>query len=362
MNGEMILKVAIIGAGVSGLSCAHELEKNGIEPVIFERNSFIGEQITHVASFLEVTHRPIKDVLKYIHEKYDIEIQPLNTINTLIHKSPNKTTTINGDLGYFVSRGRESNDLKNQLYAKLKSSEMRFNENVHYDKLKGEYDYVIIGSGEISMTEELGCWKQCFQGYERGATVLGSFDPNTQIMWVNRDYCKSGYAFLAPFDSKRAFITLVVSDVNDKEIDYYWEEFIYTEKIKYTIVEEFKIQHFGGFVYPHKVENIYFVGNAGGAIDSFLGFGQFNSISMGVLAARSIVDGSDYEESIKDIVNKNKEYYRFRKAFNTLENDDYDKLISSIGMPGIKDVLYHSPFNIAKYGAKFLKLTQDEEV
>jgi len=28
------------------------------------------------------------------------------------------------------------------------------------------------------------------------------------------------------------------------------------------------------------VDNIYFVGNAGGAIDPFLGFGQLNSIEM----------------------------------------------------------------------------------
>ncbi len=38
-----MLKVAIIGAGTSGLSCAIELERHGIYPEIFERNSFIGE-------------------------------------------------------------------------------------------------------------------------------------------------------------------------------------------------------------------------------------------------------------------------------------------------------------------------------
>jgi len=32
------MKVAIVGAGLSGLSCAIELERHKIKPVIFEKN------------------------------------------------------------------------------------------------------------------------------------------------------------------------------------------------------------------------------------------------------------------------------------------------------------------------------------
>ncbi len=60
------MKVAIIGAGLAGLSCAHELEKYGVRPVIYEKNSYIGEQISHVSAILEIINRPIKDVVKYL--------------------------------------------------------------------------------------------------------------------------------------------------------------------------------------------------------------------------------------------------------------------------------------------------------
>ena len=44
------MKVAIIGAGLSGLSCAHQFENTVIEPVIFERNNFIGDQYGHISA------------------------------------------------------------------------------------------------------------------------------------------------------------------------------------------------------------------------------------------------------------------------------------------------------------------------
>jgi digeranylgeranylglycerophospholipid reductase len=36
------MKVALIGGGLSGLSCAHELPRNRITPTIVERKSYIG--------------------------------------------------------------------------------------------------------------------------------------------------------------------------------------------------------------------------------------------------------------------------------------------------------------------------------
>jgi flavin-dependent dehydrogenase len=347
------LKVAIIGAGISGLSCAHELESYGISPVIYEKNDFIGEVHDHVGGDLKIISRPIKDSIQY-YKRLGIQLKPLNKINTIIHYSPNKKTIIQGSLGYFFRRGKESDAMKPQIYEKLKNTKIKFNSFGDYEKLSKDYDYVVVGTGNSNFTEEMGCWQEWVTTYVKGAIVLGDFDPYTLIVWINKDYCKNGYVYLTPFNERRASLVAITTEVNEKEMDWYWEAFLYAENIKYTIVEEFILQHKTGFVYPHKVDNIYFVGNAAGSIDPFLGFGIMNSMTTGVMAGKSIACGKNYEKLIQNRVQQNLYMHEFRKSFNKISNKGYDKLITTIGIPGIKNLLYDTDFNVVKNMGKIL--------
>jgi flavin-dependent dehydrogenase len=333
------MKIAIIGAGLAGLSCAHELEKHGIKPSVYERNSYIGDQIKHVSALIEILNRPIRNIFKYIGEEYGINLKPIDVLTKFTHFSPNKTTVINGNLGYF-----------------LKKTELRLNQAPDLEQLAGDNDYVIVANGNSIYTETLGCWQTWLNTYIRGAVILGDFDPHELKVWINKNYCKRGYAYLTPFNEKRASLILITSDVNEKEIDHFWELFLYTENLKYTITEEYKLEHTSGFVYPLKTGNILFAGNAGGAIDPFLGFGQFNSITQGIMAARSIVFNQDYENLVGKIIHKNLNLLQIRKAYDMLDNNGYDMLIKSLGLPGIKHVAYYTPLDVVKALSTLLKL------
>lgn len=350
------VKVAIIGAGLAGLSCAHRLEKLGVKPVIYEKNNFIGDSHSHASAILEISHRPISDIVKYFDKEFSIKINPLNRIDTIIHNSPNRTTTIKGNFGYFFKRGKEKDSVKNQIYSQLKKTEIIYNRYEEYEKLIKKYDYVVIATGNSNFTEELGCWYNLLQTHVRGAIVLGNFDINSFQAWVNKNYCKNGFAYLSPLNSKMASLILTVTDINEKQVDNYWELFLYIENIKYDIIEEFKYKHKTGLVFPHKIDNVYFAGNAGGGMDSFLGFGQLNAITQGVMAACSIVKGRDYEKLLKTIVRTNIDMNEFRKSLNKATNRKYDLIISSLGLPIIKHSMYYSPLNVVKYGGKVLQL------
>lgn len=349
------MNVAIIGAGLAGLSCSHELEKYEIKHTIFETNSFIGEQFPHVGGALEITTRSKGDILKYMRDKLDIEIRPINTLNKIIQHSPKRTNVVNGKLGYFLNRGRDADDIKVQIFSKLKNPHILFNNEADYETLSKKYDYVVIANGQINFTKELGCWFEWVDTYVRGAVVLGDFDPNTLIIWLNKEYCKNGYAYLIPFSEKKASLVLVVNDVTEKEIDHYWELFFYSENIKYTIIEEFKLNHKSGHVYPHSISNILLAGNSGGAIDPFLGFGVLTSVGSGVMAARSIIKNKDYEKLLKPFLKTNYQMYEFKKALDKFNNRDYDRLIRTIGLPGISQLIYHSKLDVVKYGSYIIK-------
>jgi digeranylgeranylglycerophospholipid reductase len=351
------MKVAIIGAGVSGLACAHELERHGIKPVIYEDTDFIGDREPHITANLQIVDRPIKDMIKFINKKFDIQIKPINTIRKITHLAPDKKSVVEGDnLGYLFLRGKEEDSLKGQLYSMLKKTKIIFSIKPDYTKLAKENDYVVVANGLSDISKELGCWETLIDGWIKGAVVSGDFNVNELIMWIDTTYCKNGYAYLTAYNNKKASLILFVPKVNEKEVDYFWNKFITSEKIKYTIHEEFKIKHSSGYVYPHKLDNIYLIGTAGGALSPFLGFGQTNCIIMGALAAQSIVKGSDYEKLIKFIVEKEAAMYEFRKSFDKLTNSNYNTLVTSIGLPGVKHLLYYTNQNITKYGAKALKL------
>ena len=89
-----------------------------------------------------------------------------------------------------------------------------------------------------------------------GSTVLGSFDPNAMMMWLNTEYAGSSYAYLTPFNRKSASLVLIVSNAKREEMGYYWKKFWQIEGFDYRVASLWDLEHVSGYVYPHQVGNI----------------------------------------------------------------------------------------------------------
>lgn len=131
---------------------------------------------------------------------------------------------------------------------------------------------------------------------------------------------------------------------------------MHTENLKYKTLETFIVKHKAGRLSQHSIGNIFFTGNSGGAVDPFLGFGQVNSITMGGILAKCLAEGLYYEDQLKDLIKKLERTRQFREAFDSATNEDYDKLLTLIGLPGYEPFIATSNINVMKYGSFVLKL------
>ena len=349
------MKTAIIGAGLSGLSCAIGLERHGIKPVIFEKRAHVGEAIDYSIIWPRIINRPIVDPLKYLKKEYSIEITPLNRMKRITMFSPDHKAVERGSLGYIFRRGFSGIALEKQLLNYL-NSPIIFNKYIEAEDIKNEFDYVVVANASNFTAKNLGVWTETFNSHARVAHVMGKFKPNEVIMWLDTVYSKNGFCYLIPISDKEASLVQIVNGINSHELDYYWKQFLFKENINYSISITTDTEHDCGFAQPVQVGNILLTGNAAGFTDDLIGCGGLNAIESGMLAAYAIVYGKDYNTLTRPIFEDIVKLHELRKTVNTLDNEEKDHLLTVLNLPVIKYAIYNNPFFKISSASKWAKL------
>ena len=110
-----------------------------------------------------------------------------------------------------------------------------------------------------------------------------------------------------------------------------------------------------GRVSRFKVGNVLLVGRSAGLTERLLGVGAIEAIISGVLAARAMIKGEDYEALVKPIQDHVENISAFRNQIEKFSNEDFDKLISFLGTPGIKQLIYNTNINFTDMAGSILK-------
>lgn len=335
------MKVAVIGAGLSGLACAHELERHGICPDIFESNRRVGLDIPMVHVLLQIFERRCSDQLQYLSKEFRIKIRPLDKIRKVVIQTPWRTVQACADHGYLVERGQGEESAEVQLSRQVNAS-VKFNTRADFRGLSGSYDYVVVADGSPSAAIRLGTWETTVSSWVKGAIILGRFEPGVVRFYLNTGYARHGYGYLAPFDRERAMVMLCVPGIDHHELNSCWDKFIDMNmgNMNLEIIETFDTFYSSGICTRHQVDNILLAGNSGGFTDSFLGLGIFAGVASGALAGRSIAKGLDYEKMVAFFKTQVRLRQVLREAFNTLDNRGIDKFVRTITFPGIRQAIY----------------------
>ena len=349
------MNVAIIGAGVSGLSCAFELEKYGITPTIFEKRSQVGEASGYAGIWINLLARNNKDPVKYLMDEYGLKLKPLASIEESILISPHKKVTATGTQGYIIKRGVEKHSLENQILSQIKT-QINFDSFIDINDIKNKFDYIVVATADSVIPKKENVWTDTFISKVRTATVLGDFNINSTTVWFNEIYSNKGFCYLVPSSATEASLVLIINDVVPIDMDYYWEKFLIKENISYTVTQYCDTEHTCGFAKPLMKDNIYYTGCSAGLTDDLLGVGSVNAIESGIYAAQSIVNGTDYIEMIKPLYNNIIKLHEVRKLFNTLSNAGFDKVVSLIGTPVLKQLIYKINFFKAYQMAPIAKI------
>ncbi len=348
------MKVAIIGAGLAGLACGHELLRNGIIPDIFEENDYVGEVLDFPVINIRLFNSLVFNPFKYLSQNFQINITPHYKLTELVTVTPTRTHIIQGNLGTILRRGIDDDTLANQILKDI-NIQIQYNTPVNFEDIQDRYDHVVISTGNLIAAKKLNVFKPLFDAYVRIATLKGSFRTNAITIWLNTKYARHGFAYCVPNSESEAYLILIVTNANYDEFEYFWNLFI-KDNIRDQIVNAKDLRHSVGVVEPVKVGNLYLAGFSGGFIDSFIGFGAMQSILSGAAAGYCISHNKDYPAYIKKIVDSNMKKYEFRKAFDRLDNKALDRTTRFVTLPGVRQLIYNNPLARITQGAPLARL------
>ncbi|HWI52479.1 MAG TPA: NAD(P)-binding protein [Symbiobacteriaceae bacterium] len=351
------MRIAIVGAGLAGLACAHELERLGFAPELFEKRPSVGDRMQTpetMAQFLH--HNPGQDLFRYIRDELMLPLHPAHAMIRMVIHSPNHEGEISGRLGYVTIRGRDERSMEYQLLRHI-STPIHYNTSPDVNDLRREYDHVVVATGNQSWTRQLTRWEDDLGWWARGALVKGDFTPGELHFFFNTRYAKTGYCLLSALDERTATAGVAIPEASAEELEAHWQVFRLEQGHWWqSEVEQFQFEQYEcGRCGSVAVGNVLLVGAAAGFVESLGMNGVCASLTSGVMAARQI---ALQDRSLERFARRWRIYSgrlaRLRRNVNAWTDEEMDRMAQAVKMGA--GLLTHSPWNLVVPGGLLLDM------
>lgn len=315
------MKIAVIGAGIAGTTCARELHKLGHEVEIFEMS----------AKDKPTRPRQMEGSVYLLHNIPEIE--PNGIMKRIELHSPNVTASLKGKLGFFYEVGGT-----NGIDAKARKNieelvPIHYSTKIESQKqLQDEFQVIVSAEGYRStIAKKAGLLVSKTPkhiGVGVGFTVKGDFDPELIEVWLDNYFSLHGYSYVIPFSKHEASL---VSASPGKTIN----QATYVNRLKELAhLRKWELQ--GDWVdfecwydfSSYAKDNLYVVGNAGSFIEPAFGFGLKWAMQSARLCAKAIDENIDYNFLIrKELLGDFESFEVLSNFLKNAENGDYDNFV-----------------------------------
>lgn len=355
------MKVAIMGAGLSGLACAIRLEQLGIYPDIFEKRGSIGDRFVNGEVLLTIFSRPVRDEISYLADQYQIYLHPTGHIGEFIIHSEHEQAKLSGHLGFSNIRGRHENSFENQLGRQVKSN-IHYHSEHTYEDLAKDYTHVIVATGDAEYASEMKNFEVDLTVTLKGATVEGDFSRYCVMCWLDDRYAPKGYGYLIPYSKTEANLVIAFPDElhsppdsGDEKWSLFYERVCSDLGQNLKITDHFEVNNYViGQCNEPRIGNTLFTGNCFGTIMPLFGFGQFPAMLSGIYAAEDLCGLGSYIETTKEIRESYQNSMILRKWYEKMNNSQKDKLVKKMnGYWGEK--LLTTQMDVLKIISRFLR-------
>jgi len=322
--------ITIAGAGISGLTAAITLAAAGYAVSVYEKG-FRPKPGFETAVHIFRNYGREKDAVGELSQT-GIDMPELFEIHGMYKFSPNmKRSEIASmePLFYSFLRGKDHRSIDQTL---LKQAERLGVELVFGKAAPEKVDIIATGAGKAA-------------GAAYGLHYENVNDVEAVYIFYNDRYAPKGYMFVLPYGNSADVTTAMYCSPDDYgRIREYFEKAINDNGVLREILHGAEavceVSGYGDFNVPSSAvrDGCLYVGEAAGFQDGSNGFGVRYAILSGCLAAKSIIEGLDYDELWKEaFLDDLEHYFKRRIVYQRMDNREFERYIEELGESTTKE-------------------------
>jgi len=278
-------KIQILGSGPSGLTAAITLAKAGKEVHVFERKDDCGARFMGDLQGLEnwTTHQDVLELFQELGLEINFDCSPFSELKLSDGQKLSKEFNFNRPLFYLVKRGVMPGSLDDGL----KQQALKAGVQIHFNHSIPPNEADIIATGPETRK---------IVAIDKGI-IFQTDLPDMAIGLVNDKAAYKGYSYLLITGGYACICTVLFDQFNriDDCFQYTIEKF--KSLVNLNIQDPKRVGGLGHFSLNQRFSEHgkLFVGEAAGLQDLLWGFGIRSAVLSGHLAAKSIIEGTDYQ-------------------------------------------------------------------